>query len=148
MPSSPLHDEHATSARGWSNLLGEVPLFANLGPRRLRKVAALATIRRFHTQTAIVRADETGNTLFVVLDGEVSVKRPGQPQLQLARGSFFGEMALLDGGARSATVIADGPVTCLTITQSRFLKLLRNEPSVAIALLKELATRLRDDRAF
>jgi CRP/FNR family transcriptional regulator len=52
-------------------------------------------------------------------------------------------MALLDGGARSATVTAEGPVTCLTITRPRFLKLLRSEPAIAIAMLEELARRLR-----
>ena len=58
-------------------------------------------------------------------------------------GSDLGEMALLDGGARSATVLAEGPVTCLTIKRPRFLKLLRSEPAISVGLLAELAGRLR-----
>jgi CRP-like cAMP-binding protein len=62
-------------------------------------------------------------------------------------GSFFGEMALLDGGPRSATVVAKGPVVSLTISRSGFQKLLRKEPAISAALLKELATRLRTAEA-
>jgi CRP/FNR family cyclic AMP-dependent transcriptional regulator len=58
-------------------------------------------------------------------------------------GSFFGEMAVLDGGPRSATVVASGPVVCLIISRSGFQKLLRKEPAISAALLRELATRLR-----
>ena len=58
-------------------------------------------------------------------------------------GSVFGEMALLDGHPRSATVMAEGQVLCLTIPQSRFVKLLRAEPAIAVELLRELAGRLR-----
>ena len=133
----------ATDARGWASVLGSVPLFAELSRRHLNKVASLGRVRTFHEGTAIVRAGESGDTLFVVLDGEVSVRRRGVPAIPLGMGSVFGEMALLDSGARSATVVARGPVVCLTITQSRFLKLLRTEPTIAIALLRELAARLR-----
>jgi CRP-like cAMP-binding protein len=100
-------------------------------------------IKRFHNGTAIVRAGEPGDALYVVLDGEVSVRRRGLPGVTLGIGSFFGEMALLDGGARSASVVAESPVACLTIAQSRFLKLLQSEPAIAVGILKELAARLR-----
>jgi CRP-like cAMP-binding protein len=106
-------------------------------------VAGAALVRRFHDKTAIVRAGDTADSLYIVLDGSVSVRRPGLPALTLGMGSVFGEMALLDSGPRSATVIADGPVTCLAMAQSRFLKTLRTEPAIALAVLKELAARLR-----
>jgi CRP-like cAMP-binding protein len=133
----------ASDARGWSNVLAEVPLFAGLGRRHRNKVAALGKIRRFHHGTTIVVAGEPGNTLYVLLDGEVSVERPGLPRISREMGTFFGELALLDGGLRSATVVATGPVVCLTISQSAFLKLLHAEPAISVALLRELATRLR-----
>jgi CRP/FNR family transcriptional regulator, cyclic AMP receptor protein len=132
-----------TDARGWTNVLADVPLFAGLSRRHLGKVAAVGRIRRFHNGTAIVRAGEPGDALYVVLDGEVSVRRRGLPAVTLGIGSFFGEMALLDGGARSASVVAESPVACLTIAQSRFLKLLQSEPAIAVGILKELAARLR-----
>ena len=132
-----------TDARGWTNVLADVPLFAGLSRRHLGKVAAVGTIKRFHNGTAIVRAGDPGDALYVVLDGEVSVRRRGLPGVTLGIGSFFGEMALLDGGARSASVVAEGPVACLTIAQSRFLKLLQAEPAIAVGILKDLAARLR-----
>jgi len=130
-------------ASTWTNVLAEVPLFRDLGRRNLAKVARTGRIARFHDQTPIVRAGERGEALFVVLDGAVDVRRRGHPDVRLGAGSFFGEMALLDGGVRSASVVAAGPVTCLVIGQSRFHKLLRGEPAIAIALLKEVAARLR-----
>jgi CRP-like cAMP-binding protein len=120
-----------------------VPIFAGLNRRHLNKVARTGTIKRFHDGTPIVRAGEPGDALYVVLDGEVSVRRRGLPTLSLGTGSFFGEIALLDGGGRSATVVANGSVGCLTITRPRFLKLLRAEPAIAIAILAEVASRLR-----
>lgn len=130
-------------ARGWANVLADVPLFAGLSRRHLNKVAKTGRITRFHDKTAIVRAGETGDALYVVLDGTVSLRRPGLPELRFGMGSVFGEMALLDGKARSATVMAESQVLCLTIAQSRFLKLLRAEPAIAVELLRELAGRLR-----
>ena len=136
-------EEVHADARGWANVLADVPLFAGLSRRHLNKVAVTGSLKRFHDKTAIVRAGEMGTTLYVVLDGTVSVRRRGLPVLRLGVGSVFGEIALLDGHQRSATVMAEDPVLCLTIEQSRFLKLLRSEPAIAIALLKELAARLR-----
>jgi CRP/FNR family transcriptional regulator, cyclic AMP receptor protein len=127
----------------WTNVLAEVPLLAGLSRRHLRKVAGTGRIVRFHNATAIVTAGEPGDAFYVIIDGEVSVRRGGVTALSLGTGSFFGEMALLDGGARTATVMAKGPVTCLAITRARFLKLLRDEPTIAIALLGEVAGRLR-----
>jgi CRP/FNR family transcriptional regulator, cyclic AMP receptor protein len=133
----------AGDATGWANVLAGVPLFAGLSRRHLRQVAGAGRIKRFHHGTQIVRSGEPGDAFYVVLDGQVSVARRGLAGISLGAGSYFGEMALLDGGPRSATVLADGPVTCLAITRTRFLKLLRSEPAISIAILTELAGRLR-----
>jgi CRP-like cAMP-binding protein len=130
-------------AKGWANVLGGVPLFAGLNRRHLGKVAALGRIRRFYDGTSIIRSGDAGDALFVVLEGEVSVRRPGMAELRLGPGSFFGEMSLLDSAPRSATIVAKGSVVCLAIGQSRFSKLLHTEPAIAVALLKEVAARLR-----
>lgn len=91
----------------------------------------------------IMKSGEPGDSFHVLLDGGVTVRRAGLPSLVLERGSFFGEMALLDGGPRTATVLAKGPVVSLVIARSRFLKLFRSEPPIAIAMVEELARRLR-----
>jgi CRP-like cAMP-binding protein len=137
----------STDARDWTNVLAEIPLFNGLSGRDLRRIAALATIRRFHEQTEIIRAGEPGDAMYVVLDGSVTVHRRGLRRVELGMGSVFGEMSLLDGGPRSASVYASEPVTCLRIARPRFAKLLRAEPGIAIALLEELAARLRAAQA-
>jgi CRP-like cAMP-binding protein len=137
----------ASDARGWTNVLAEVPLFAGLSRRQLKKVAALGRLRRFHDGMSIVRVNEPGDAFYVVLDGEVSVRRRGLTSLDLGIGSFFGEIALLDGGTRTATVVASGEVLCLSITRARLVKLLRAEPAIGVVLLQELATRLRAAQA-
>ena len=79
----------------------------------------------------------------MILDGSVDVEVPGRPSIAMGPGSFVGELALLDGGLRSASVVAQGPVVTLAITGRRFRKLMQSEPSIAIGVAEELARRLR-----
>ena len=134
--------------KGWANVLAGVPIFSGLGPRHLRKVAGAARIQRFHPNTVIMRAGEPGDDMHVLLDGELAVRRPRLPDLMLPAGSFVGELALLDDGPRTATVLAQTPVVTLTITRARFRKLLQAEPSIALAVAEELARRLRSVQAI
>lgn len=142
------HEYRPDDARGWSNVLAEVPLFAALNARHRRKVATAARIRRFSDGTLLVRAGQPGDALYVLLDGEVSVRPSGRPALTVGVGGFIGELALLDGGPRTATVVAKGPIVTLTITGRRFRKLLQSEPSIAVAVAEELARRLRTAHAM
>ncbi len=135
--------ETANDPRDWLNVLADVPLFAGLNTRHLRKVAGLGRIRRIHEGARVIRAGDPGDSLYVVLDGEVSIGRRGLPALTLGIGSFFGELALIDGGPRTATIVAKTPIVCLTIGRTPFLRLLRAEPAIAVAVLEELAGRLR-----
>jgi CRP/FNR family transcriptional regulator, cyclic AMP receptor protein len=137
----------ATDPRQWSNVLADVPLFASLNSRHRRKVAEAARIRRFHEGMVLMRAGEQGDALHVVLDGEVSVQPAGRAPLRLGIGNFVGELALLDNGPRTATVVAIGPVVTLTITRARFRKLLLAEPAMTVAIAEELAGRLRAAQA-
>jgi CRP-like cAMP-binding protein len=133
----------AADPKLWANVLAEVPLFAGLNVRHRRKVAGAAQIRRFHHGTAMVRKDQPGDALYVLLDGEVEVRSPVRKTVTLGAGSFVGELALLDSGPRSATVVTSGEVLALTITRARFRKLLASEPRLGIAVAEELARRLR-----
>jgi CRP-like cAMP-binding protein len=143
VPRTAKATEQTTDPREWTNVLAEVPLFASLSGRHLRRVAGLARIRRFHDGAVMVRAGDTGDAMYVLLDGRASVRIRGRGTVELGMGSFVGELSLLDDGPRSATVVADGPVVALTIGGAGFRKLLRSEPTIAIAIAEELARRLR-----
>jgi CRP-like cAMP-binding protein len=128
----------------WLGTLEEVPLFEGLSKRHLRRIAKLAHVRRFVSGSTIVRAGAAGTAFFVVLDGTACVVPPSGRARRLGTGSFFGEMALLDGAPRSAGVVADGELLTLTIGRSSFRKLLLAEPALMEALLRTLAARLRE----
>ena len=125
-------------------VLREVPLIAGLSDRHLRKVGKLAMLARYRADVPVVREGARGHDFFVILEGEAAVMRRGAPAARLAAGDYFGEMALLDRGPRSATVVTETATTALRIPGSAFQKLLRGEPTIALALLETLSVRVRD----
>ncbi|MFL5960075.1 MAG: cyclic nucleotide-binding domain-containing protein [Gaiellaceae bacterium] len=127
----------------WLGTLAEVPLFDGLPKSHLRRIAKLARIRRFAPGSVLVRAGDPGRSFYVLLDGTARVQRGGGRSRRLGAGDYFGEMALLDGAPRSASVVAEGEVVALTVDRPGFTKLLRSEPALAHALLRTLAARLR-----
>lgn len=136
------------AGKRWAPVLESIPLFAAVPKRQLRKIAALTREGRYRRGTAIVRAGDRGDDFYVILDGAASVVRPsGLPSITLAPGSYFGEMALIDGEVRSATVMAETDVHCLRLSRAPFLRLVRSEPEVAVVLLRHLAARVRELQA-
>ena len=133
------------SARLWADVLGKVPLFAGLPARHVRRVAGLGSVARFEAKEAIVTAGDPGDAFYVILSGRAKVRRGrGRAAAELGPGSYFGEMALVDGAPRSATIVAETETVCLMLTRRRFTKVLRDEPAVALALLRTLAARVRE----
>jgi CRP-like cAMP-binding protein len=129
----------------WADVLRELPLFAGVSGRHVRKIAGLAREARFREGSAIVRAGERGESFFVIIDGKASVRRPGgRRAVRIGPGDYFGEMSLIDGGERSATVVADTEMLCLRLSRTPFTKMLKSEPEISIALLRELTRRLRE----
>ena len=99
----------------------------------------------FDAKTRIVSAGEPGDAFYVLLVGRAEVKRGrGRPKIEIGPGAYFGEMALLDGAPRSATVVATTETICLMLARKRFQQVLKDEPAVAYALLRTLASRLRE----
>jgi CRP/FNR family transcriptional regulator, cyclic AMP receptor protein len=123
--------------------LRRIPLFADLSERHLRRVARLAILAEFREGTAIVREGARGHSFFVIVDGRARVERGGVVTAGLVAGDGFGEMALLDGEPRSASVIAETDVAALRIAADPFRALLRREPAIALALLRTLSARVR-----
>jgi CRP-like cAMP-binding protein len=131
----------------WAGVLQEIPIFSDVPKRHVKKIAALTREVRYQAGSTIVRVGEPGDDFFVVLEGTASVRRRGLASLPLGPGSYFGEMALIDGGPRSASVVAETDLLCLRLPRKDFLRVLRTEPEVDLALLRHLAGRIRELQA-
>jgi CRP-like cAMP-binding protein len=133
-------------SKAWLDVLVDVPLFADLSRRHLGKVAALGRTKRFPARTSIVTAGTNADAFYIILDGKATV-RAGSRRIPLVSGDYFGEMALLDGGVRSASVVADTEMLVMAIPRRGFLKLLESEPKIAISIMSTLAHRVRSMQA-
>jgi CRP-like cAMP-binding protein len=124
--------------------IARVPLFSSLSPRYRKRLADLTEEQRFMAGAYVVQEGEIGDTFYLILEGEAKVTDgTGRTVNRLYPGVFFGEISLLDGGARTATVIAETPLTTLTLRRKDFMKLLQQEPHVAVNLLNHVAGLLR-----
>jgi CRP/FNR family cyclic AMP-dependent transcriptional regulator len=139
-------DTPATSPRQLDRetvaLLAQVPMLAPLSRRHLSRVAGTATAVRFAADIPLVRLGEPADAFYVILAGNARVDVSGR-QIALEAGDFFGEMALLDGQPRTATVTAVSDVLALVLRRKKFLALLEAEPRVALAIMATMARRLR-----
>ena len=128
--------------RDWEDVLRALPLFANLSARHLRQVARLAQFAEFNPGDFIVQVGEPGQAFFLILSGRAKVlgRRAAR---SLEAGDFFGEMSLIDGEPRSATVMATPEVHTMKLARAPFLRMLQQEPRLAMSILEALAARVR-----
>jgi CRP/FNR family transcriptional regulator, cyclic AMP receptor protein len=125
-------------------MLGRVPLFEGLSKRELEAIHGAAKVTEFSAGRAVVEEGATGLGFHLILEGEAAVTVGGRKRATLRAGDHFGEMSLIDGGPRSATVRAETPVRTLGLTSWAFLPLLEDHPSMARKLLVEMSKRLRN----
>ncbi|HEU4480240.1 MAG TPA: cyclic nucleotide-binding domain-containing protein, partial [Actinomycetota bacterium] len=125
--------------------LRSVPLFANLSDRELGFVARQAKEVHFPAGREICKEGEMGAGMHVVLEGETKVKIKGRTRRRMGPGAFFGEIAVLDGGPRSATVVAETDVHTLSIPFWNFKSLMKEHPAMSLKMLEEVCRRLRDE---
>lgn len=123
--------------------LGSVPIFSGCSKRELSVIARAAKEVSHKEGAVIAREGERGIGLFLILEGQCDVSVGGKSKAKLGPGDFFGEVALLDGGPRTATVTATTPVTLVGITGWVFRGLLMEHPSIALKTLESVAGRLR-----
>lgn len=123
--------------------LKKVPLFSRMGRRELERLGQLADEVEVGLDDVLAEQGTIGHEFFVVLDGRLTVLDGRRPINQLGPGDFFGEIALLDGHRRTATVRADGITRLLVIGHREFHALMDEFPSVRTAVLEALAERLR-----
>jgi CRP/FNR family transcriptional regulator, cyclic AMP receptor protein len=125
----------------WAEVLAEFPLFSRLGTRRLRKLAQEGTFAEFAPGDTVVLTGAPADSFYVILSGKAQAR--GKPNARtLSTGDHFGEMALVDNGRRSATVIATEELHVLRLPRQAFLELL-DEDGVALTIVKELGARVR-----
>jgi CRP-like cAMP-binding protein len=127
--------------------LRAVPLFQGLSERGLASVAALAAEVSFDDGVAVTREGDEGDAFYVVTDGRLEISQGGRRISELGPGEFLGEIALIDGHARTATATAMGPVDALCIRRDAFLELLDAHGAVRLAILMALTERIRRDAA-
>ena len=127
-----------------TDLLARTRLFSGVDAAGLEQIAARVTELDLPADRVIARQGEIGTGFFIVVSGAVRVVRDGQTLAHLRPGDFFGELSVLDGRPRIAQVVCSEPTTCLALASWDFEAVVGEQPSVAMAILRELAGRLRE----
>jgi CRP/FNR family transcriptional regulator, cyclic AMP receptor protein len=127
-----------------TQLLAQTRLFAGVDADGLAMIGDRITEVTVPADRAIARQGEIGSGFFIIVTGAVRVVRDGVILANLGPGEFFGELSVLDGKPRNAQVVSTEPTTCLALATWDFEAVVRDQPSVALAILRELAGRLRD----
>ena len=128
--------------------LRNVPIFTDLSDSDLNRIASKMVSRDYEKGQMILLEESTGETFFIMTSGTVKVTRLSDDGREvilalLGESDFFGEMSLLDGEGRSANIVANEDAEVMTLSRRDFLECLETYPKIAIALLEELAVRIR-----
>jgi CRP/FNR family cyclic AMP-dependent transcriptional regulator len=128
-------------------LISGVPLFAGCSKRELQEIAGIADEIALPDGRTLTREGATGQEFLVLAEGAAEVKRKGRKVNTLRSGDFLGEIALITGAPRTATVTTTKPSRVLVITARDFKALLRRVPSIQLKVLDALASRLPSEYA-
>jgi CRP/FNR family cyclic AMP-dependent transcriptional regulator len=126
------------------DLLAGVSLFEGLSRRQLKQIAQVAQESRYTRGASVVTAGGRGAAFFVIAEGRAKVVRSGRTLARLGPGEFFGELALLGGGRRSASVVAETPLTTIRLSRTAFRDVMSGEPQVAFRVMEVLVRRLTE----
>jgi CRP/FNR family transcriptional regulator, cyclic AMP receptor protein len=128
-------------------LLRGVSLFSTCRKGELKRIASLVDQVEAPAGKVLAREGAVGREFFVIVEGRAKATRGSRKLASLRRGSFFGEMSLLDDGPRSATVTAETDMQLLVLSSRSFASLIAGNPAVSRKLLRGLAERLRAAQA-
>jgi hypothetical protein len=128
---------------GYGRVVGNPRVFSALPEGLLAPILAAGAERAYADGEALMRAGEPGDSMMLVIEGTAVVERGGRT-VPVAPGELVGEIAVLDGGPRTATVIAEGPVRCIEISRDQLMRTLEADPRAATALIAVLAGRFRE----
>jgi CRP/FNR family transcriptional regulator, cyclic AMP receptor protein len=126
-----------------ADMLGRIPIFADLSRRHLNRLAADTDELEFAPGQIIVRQADPGEALFVVLSGEAKVMRGGRKVGEVVPGDFFGELSAIDGGPRTASIVAVTPVRLLRLFRRTLTSLIKEDPAVTVKLIDGMTRRFR-----
>jgi CRP/FNR family transcriptional regulator, cyclic AMP receptor protein len=127
--------------------LRKVPLFAGLSEDDLERLARQMKERRFAEGSTVTAEGAGGAGFFVIIDGNATVVVGDEERARLGPGDYFGEIALIDEGMRSATINADSDLLCYGMTAWEFRPFIEEHPQIAWAMLQTMARRLRESQA-
>ncbi len=125
------------------DLLRTVPLFAGLGEGGIERVSTLADIIDLPADRLLMAQGDQGSEMFILVSGSARVERDGQPLGERGPGEVLGEIALLDGGPRTATVTLAEPSRLLVVARREFQVLMDEFPEIRLRVLEAVAQRLR-----
>ena len=124
------------------DLIKSAALFENCSKQELQQIAGIADELDLNEGKVLMQEGERGREFFVIVSGEIEVRRKGRKVATLGPGSFVGEIALLSKVPRTATVTATTPLDVLVITDRAFLNLLEKTPAIAVKVARTLAERV------
>jgi CRP/FNR family cyclic AMP-dependent transcriptional regulator len=128
-------------------LIRQVPLFSTLDKKEVQGLASSMKERTFNEGDTIAKEGQSGIGFFIIGEGEAAVSVGGEERATLGQGDYFGEIALIDDGARTATITAKTPLKCYGITSWEFRPLVEQNAKLAWKMMQTLAARLRDAQA-
>jgi CRP/FNR family transcriptional regulator/CRP/FNR family cyclic AMP-dependent transcriptional regulator len=134
-------------------VLQRLPLFAGLSEESATLLEGAIQKRSFRRGEVIFHKGDPGASMYLIVEGQVKIVLPsdaGEEALLgvLDKGDFFGELSLIDGQPRSATIVASEPTDTIMLHRDDFLKVIQSSPTVAVDMLRVLARRLRETDEF
>jgi CRP/FNR family cyclic AMP-dependent transcriptional regulator len=128
-------------------LLQRIPLFAGLEPRELERLSGSFKERTFDAGDTVAVEGESGAGFFIIESGEAAVKVGDEEVRRLGAGDYFGDIALIDMGARTASISAESELHCYGLTFWDFRPLVESDARIAWPMLQAMAKRLREAEA-
>jgi len=129
-----------------TELLGRVPLFSGLDPRELETISRTVHERTFNAGDTVAEEGQGGVGFFVIKSGEAKVSVGGDDVRRLGPGDYFGEIALISEGSRTATVTAESELQCYGLTPWEFRPLVQTNAGIAWKILQALAKQVDSQR--
>ena len=143
IPSQPLMRHwDCSSAKEWARVLAPFSLFSGVSKRRVRKLVRHATFAEFAPGETVVARNAPADWLYVILSGTAKTRTMPEDRT-LRTGDYFGELGLIAGSARSATVTATGELHVMRLPRDAFLRVAKDDPGISLTLLRNLAARFR-----